>query len=185
MSPYLVLSGEAEIVFTSGKPEVVGTSRRGELLGKCPCFSTTRREARQASVHRKAWIAHASTQHLNRTGAESFPGRTVLQGLAYVVSTQSRSTLSISGVPSVNGEQDGIGSGCRSTWRHHSSLDISTGSVGFPKWGARYAMNWNTGSQHPGPHNLFASSGELLLVSSGGLILADAPGTKCCLPRPA
>ena len=32
---YLVLSGEAEIVFTlGGKSEVVGTSRRGELLGE-------------------------------------------------------------------------------------------------------------------------------------------------------
>ena len=34
-SIYLVLSGEAEIVFTSdGRPEVVGTSGRGELLGE-------------------------------------------------------------------------------------------------------------------------------------------------------
>jgi bacteriocin-type transport-associated protein len=32
---YLVLSGEAEIVFTiGGRPEVVGSSRRGELLGE-------------------------------------------------------------------------------------------------------------------------------------------------------
>ena len=32
---YLVLSGEAEIVFTTGgRPEVVGSSRRGELLGE-------------------------------------------------------------------------------------------------------------------------------------------------------
>ena len=62
-------------------------------------------------------------------------------------------------------------SGCRSTWRHHSSISTFRLALSsFPKWGARYAMNWNTGSQHPWPSQPFRIiSGELLLVSSGGL----------------
>ena len=174
---YLVLSGEAEIVFTlEGKPEVVGTSRRGELLGEMSLLLNDQKGASagvRSSQGMDLLMLERSTL-VNRTGAESFPGRTVLQGAGvHVVSTQSRSTPE----PSAGCHQStgGTGrdrfSGCRSTWRHHSSVSTFRLALSsFPKWGARYAMNWNTGSQHPWPSQPFCIiSGELLLVSNGGV----------------
>ena len=69
-------------------------------------------------------------------------------------------------------EQDGIGSldvdqlgAITRASRHFDWLCRA-----FQSGGARYAMNWNTGSHHPWPSQPFRIiSGELLLVSNGGL----------------
>ena len=160
---YLVLSGEAEIVFTlGGKPEVVGTSRRGEFLGEMSLLLNDQKGASagvRSSQGMDLLMLERSTL-VNRTGAESFPGRTVLQGAGvHVVSTQSRSTpeLSAGCHQSTGGTGRDRFSGCRSTWRHHSSVSTFRLALSsFPKWGARYAMNWNTGSQHPWPSQPFS-----------------------------
>ena len=112
---YVVLSGEAEIVFSlDGKPEVVGTSRRGELLGEMSLLLSDQKGASAGvrssqgmdllKIERSALIAELDR---NPSLAVRF-----YRGLACMLSRRSRDQLLSHqrATLSQRAEQDAIGS---------------------------------------------------------------------------
>ena len=112
---YLVLSGEAEIVFTlGGKPEVVGTSRRGELLGEMSLLLNDQKGA-SAGVRSSQGMDLLMLQRSTLvTELERNPALAArfYRGLACMLSRRSRDQLLSyqRGAISQLEEQDGIGS---------------------------------------------------------------------------
>ena len=93
---YLVLSGEAEIVFTiGGKPEVVGTSRRGELLGEMSLLLNDQQGA-SAEVRSSQGMDLLMIEHSTLVAElERNPSLAVrfYRGLACMLSRRSRDQL--------------------------------------------------------------------------------------------
>ena len=112
---YLVLSGEAEIVFTlGGKPEVVGTSRRGELLGEMSLLLNDQKGASagvRSSQGMDLLMLQRSTLVTELERNPSLAAR-FYRGLACMLSRRSRDQLLSyqRGAISQLEEQDGIGS---------------------------------------------------------------------------
>ena len=112
---YLVLSGEAEIVFTlRGKPVVVGTSRRGELLGEMSLLLNDQKGASagvRSSQGMDLLMVERSTLVAELERNPSLAAR-FYRGLACMLSRRSRDQLlgHQRGAISQLEEQDGIGS---------------------------------------------------------------------------
>ena len=112
---YLVLSGEAEIVFTlGGKPEVVGTSRRGEFLGEMSLLLNDQKGASagvRSSQGMDLLMLERSTLVKELERNPSLAAR-FYRGLACMLSRRSRDQLLSHqrGAISQLEEQDGIGS---------------------------------------------------------------------------
>ena len=112
---YLVLSGEAEIVFTlGGKSEVVGTSRRGELLGEMSLLLNDQKGASagvRSSQGMDLLMLERSTLVTELERNPSLAAR-FYRGLACMLSRRSRDQLLSyqRGAISQLEEQDGIGS---------------------------------------------------------------------------
>ena len=93
---YLVLSGEAEIVFTlGGKSEVVGTSRRGELLGEMSLLLNNQEGASagvRSSQGMDLLMVERSTLEAELEQNPSLAAR-FYRGLACMLSRRSRDQL--------------------------------------------------------------------------------------------
>lgn len=112
---YLVLSGEAEIVFTlEGKSEVVGTSRRGELLGEMSLLLNDQKGASagvRSSQGMDLLLLERSTLLTELERNPSLAAR-FYRGLACMLSRRSRDQLlsyQRAGMSQLE-EQEGIGS---------------------------------------------------------------------------
>ena len=112
---YLVLSGEAEIVFTlGGKPEVVGTSSRGELLGEMSLLLNDQKGASagvRSSQGMDLLMLERSTLEKELERNPSLAAR-FYRGLACMLSRRSRDQLLSHQLAAISQleEQDGIGS---------------------------------------------------------------------------
>ena len=185
---YVVLSGEAEIVFSlDGKPEVVGTSRRGELLGEMSLLLSDQKGA-SAGVRSSQGMDLLKRARRLIAELDRIPfGRAVLSGAGGMLSRRSRSAAE----PSADHPQS-------TGWGHDRFSDVDqlgaiteppTFRLALPVVPKRGAARHELECRQP-PLLAFSAFSHHLGRVLVGLqwrpgFRFDALGTKCCLPRSA